>query len=197
MWIADKTRGLRYKLIYLLSPAAYRSINIPNVPRPMIRFVRKVQGDTPLVGAEIGTAFGINAESILKILNIRKLYLVDPYEFYVQDEKPIEQFLNAKEEAMKRLEPFKDKLQWIFLKSDGAVSMIPDNLDFVYIDGNHEYSFVKSDIENYYPKVKAGGVIGGHDFRGNYFGLMCAVLTFCMNNNLKLHAQMPDWWLVK
>lgn len=36
--------------------------------------------------------------------------------------------------------------------------------DWVYIDGNHLYEFVLGDLENYYPKVKAGGYITGDDY---------------------------------
>jgi predicted O-methyltransferase YrrM len=37
--------------------------------------------------------------------------------------------------------------------------------DFIYIDANHSYEAVKSDLINYIPKVKTGGFIGGHDYR--------------------------------
>ena len=47
--------------------------------------------------------------------------------------------------------------------SEDAVDDIPEKLDFVYIDGNHAYEYVKKDIGLYYPKLKKGGVIGGHD----------------------------------
>ena len=36
-----------------------------------------------------------------------------------------------------------------------------ESLDFVFIDGNHEYDFVFSDIKNWLPKVKRGGVLAG------------------------------------
>ena len=35
--------------------------------------------------------------------------------------------------------------------------------DFVFIDANHQYSFVSQDIKNYMPKVKSGGIFSGHD----------------------------------
>lgn len=38
------------------------------------------------------------------------------------------------------------------------------SLDFVYIDGMHDYSSVYCDICAWLPKVKDGGLIGGHDF---------------------------------
>ena len=39
-----------------------------------------------------------------------------------------------------------------------------ETFDFVYIDASHHYDFVKSDILAWYPKVKKGGYIGGHDY---------------------------------
>jgi len=39
-----------------------------------------------------------------------------------------------------------------------------DSLDFVFIDGDHRYEFVKADIEAWVPKVKSGGIIAGHDY---------------------------------
>lgn len=39
-----------------------------------------------------------------------------------------------------------------------------DSLDFVFIDGGHDYDTVKRDIINWYPKLKKNGFIGGHDY---------------------------------
>ncbi|MEP1930273.1 MAG: class I SAM-dependent methyltransferase, partial [Roseibium sp.] len=36
--------------------------------------------------------------------------------------------------------------------------------DWVYIDGNHLYDFVKEDIEICFRKVRSGGIIAGDDF---------------------------------
>lgn len=52
------------------------------------------------------------------------------------------------------------------LDSITASTRFQDNsLDFVFIDANHHYEFVKKDIEAWFPKVKTGGYIGGHDYR--------------------------------
>ena len=37
------------------------------------------------------------------------------------------------------------------------------DLDFVFVDANHKYQFVKDDIQDYLPMVKPGGTIAGHD----------------------------------
>jgi predicted O-methyltransferase YrrM len=37
------------------------------------------------------------------------------------------------------------------------------NLDFLFIDGDHTYKGVKEDFEMYSPLVRKGGVIAFHD----------------------------------
>jgi hypothetical protein len=140
----------------------------------------------PLIGAEIGTAEGRNAESILETLNMKKLYLIDPY--------LMRQRGYLFQEARARVERFKSQVDFIRKTSDEAVNDVPD-LDFVYIDGDHSYLQVKRDIENYFPKVKNGGVIGGHDFGTDFLGVAKAVLEFW--NGPGLMAKRSDWWILK
>lgn len=49
-------------------------------------------------------------------------------------------------------------------KSEDAVSRFPNEyFDVIFIDGDHRYSYVRADIVNWYPKLKIGGLICGHD----------------------------------
>ena len=41
------------------------------------------------------------------------------------------------------------------------------SLDFVFIDANHDYEYVKEDILAWLPKIKKGGVMAGHDYHLN------------------------------
>jgi len=66
----------------------------------------------------------------------------------------------------------------------------------IYIDSNHSYLNVAAELSSYYPKVRKGGVIGGHDFMGKY-GVPFAVCEFCTKHNLKLDERGDDWWIVK
>ena len=47
--------------------------------------------------------------------------------------------------------------------------------DFIYIDANHTYEDVKRDLELYLPKLKKGGLIGGHDYYVDWEGVVKAV----------------------
>lgn len=42
-----------------------------------------------------------------------------------------------------------------------------ESVDFVFIDGCHEVESVRRDIADWYPKVKVGGIIAGHDYQLN------------------------------
>jgi len=39
-----------------------------------------------------------------------------------------------------------------------------ESLDFIYIDANHAYDYVKNDMEMWYPKLKKSGIFAGHDY---------------------------------
>ncbi|GAI15065.1 unnamed protein product [marine sediment metagenome] len=73
-----------------------------------------------------------------------------------------------------------------------------NSLDFVYIDGSHTYESVAEDIILYYPKLKKGGLLSGHDYRKHTKGVIIAVNEFCKKNALDLHREGKlDWWAWK
>lgn len=36
--------------------------------------------------------------------------------------------------------------------------------DFIYLDADHTYDGIYTDLESWYPKLKIGGIISGHDY---------------------------------
>lgn len=180
------------KLLFVLNPQPTRG---------MMQYVKKnLKG--PLRGAEIGVAEGFHVFKYLKTnKNIELVFLVDPYEAYVMD-KQVKNYAFAEEDAKKRLSIYESRIVWFKGTSKDASRFVPHQLvspllDFVYIDANHEYISVKEDIELWYPLVKKGGILGGHDFSASFPGVAKAVLEFVEKNKLKLHGNGADWWVCK
>lgn len=167
--------------------------------RPMMR---NLIGKKDLIGVEIGVLYGDNALSLLNNLDIKKLYLIDTWKNYegYTDNYGTESLNRIYEKVVKRFKN-DNRIDIIRMSSDDAITFIPDELDFVYIDGNHQYEYVKKDIENYYPKIKNGGIFGGHDFDNSIYtehdGVVKAAIEFSVKNNIKLFVGNPDFWMIK
>ena len=85
---------------------------------------------------------------------------------------------------------------------DEAAKVEDGTLDFVYIDGRHEYEFVKEDIAAWWAKVKHGGYLGGHDYHtmsGSDFRVEQAVQEFISAETRAIDLQLfPDTsWVVR
>ena len=48
---------------------------------------------------------------------------------------------------------------------DASMQFQGRSVDFVYIDAGHDEKDIKEDINDWLPKLKHGGWIGGHDYR--------------------------------
>lgn len=146
---------------------------------PFIEYALKGEN---LVGAEIRVLKGRGAYQFMITRQIKKLYLID---------------IKKYPEAVVKLKHF--NVEWII--GDSSKAKIPEELDFVYIDGDHSYEVARRDIEKYYALVKEGGLVGGHDFtyhstkKGE--GVIQAVTEFCVKYNKKLWVESPDWWFYK
>jgi len=156
------------------------------------RYINRKIGNH-LVVVEIGTLAGRNAIRMLKILPIKKIYLIDPW-LECPDFTQAQLDYHYKE-AARRLRKYKEKVVIIRKFSSDAVDDIPNGVDFVYVDGNHEYEAAKEDMENYYKKVREGGIIAGHDvLRPPVIKALC---EFTTKENQQAYIADPDWWVIK
>lgn len=158
------------------------------------------------VGAEIGVWHGEGAKYMFeKCPEITKLYLIDPYnkapEFNECTLPPQgfkeNSFKDAITNAVTNTMRWSEKAWFIFARTIEAAPMITEPLDFVYIDANHNYEYVKQDCEYWYPKIKKGGILSGHDYRDiPQSGVKKAVDEFVKSKNLSLVGDVPDWWCI-
>ena len=192
------------------------NIRIVNVfPNGFDKFLFKYYGDN-LAGLEIGVYRAIHANYLLGLVGresckwkVGHLYLVDAYKSLRDSEEPQYSGEDVKLDLIKsegiarrKLFDYGGRYKMIKQNSNVAHKRIKNNsLDFVFIDGDHSYEQTKKDIENYYPKVKSGGVIGGDGFTNGIYSehlfVMPAVLEFIRKNNLKLYVDKNDWWVIK
>lgn len=182
-------RRARHAIVKIIAPKVYLGslLNEQLLNRPFTKVIKQATKSS-LTGAEIGTAEGLNAKRVCDFLNIKMLYLIDPY---LSETGKIHQ-----KHAHQLLKDY--PVTFIQKTSERANSMFMDNsLDFVYIDGNHNFSYVKKDLELYYTKIKPNGIICGHDFSGRYLGVVKAVMQFAEKNKLDLNTGQIDWWIKK
>jgi len=113
-------------------------------------------------GAEIGVSRAINAVEMFKRIPDLKLILVDPWIPYTRSmtvKRANRHYQIAKEKMKSR------NAVIMRMTSMEAVKQIKDSsLDFIYIDGLHNFDNVMLDLIHWSPKVKTNGIISGHDY---------------------------------
>lgn len=118
-------------------------------------------------GAEIGTFKGEFSKEILSNWS-GTLYMVDvwrPLGSEYLDASNHAAHTTAYSDAMNSIKGYEDRGIMVRGTSEVTSDMFAnESLDFVYIDANHAYDFVVQDIKLWYPKVKKGGYLLGHDY---------------------------------
>lgn len=66
-----------------------------------------------------------------------------------------------------------------------------ESLDFIHIDACHSYECVKRDLSAWFPKVKEGGIISGHDYLMPQYGVFQAVKEFT-DGKFKVHTLVEN-----
>jgi len=150
-----------------------------------------------LVGAEIGVWQGENARGLVEHLDIKTLYLVDPYVPYIDSTQGTGLLQRDYEEQKKTAEEalLGYPVVWMVETSLSASAKIDDNsLDFVYIDAAHQYANVIEDIRRWFPKVRKGGILAGHDL--SIDGVRQAVEEFTAEKGLDYSSAQGDWFIL-
>ncbi len=135
------------------------------------------------VGAEIGIWGGKVSRHLLTTYPELTMTCVDPFKVYPSEIYSANTCTYKKQEKFDRLystlvkefdEKFPSRARWIRKPSIEAAEEVEDGtLDFVFIDGNHAYEYVKADILVWRPKLRPGGILCGHDI--NYRQIKRAV----------------------
>jgi len=138
---------------------------IPNVGRKDLAKLFAELGF--LKGVEIGVEQGAYSEVLVEANPEATIYGVDPwlaypgYREHVTQSK-LEGFYQA---TLARMQPYPLWRAIRKFSTEAAMDFRDEELDWVYIDGNHTLPFVINDIIEWSKKVKVGGIVSGHDYR--------------------------------
>jgi len=175
---------------------------MPQPNSPYFEFLHRTLGEG-LVGVEIGIWNGGNAEAVLVHIKPKKYYMIDPYKESKEYVGP--QYTQAEfDKTYKTMYDFFSKQPGVVIMkmtSFEASIFVPENLDFVYIDGAHDYYNKTLDLKTWYPKVRIGGVIGGDDYV--IPSVIKSVNDFEKDYDLKFEIATyvaphpPEYWLIK
>jgi len=96
--------------------------------------------------------------------------------------------------VLQRFAPYGERFKQYRQISNDALDNFEDGqFDLIFIDGLHTYEQVSWDCENYYSKVKKGGVFAGHDFDA-IPAVKQAVEAFAAKMNKVIMATNHDVW---
>ena len=152
--------------------------------------------------AEIGVFRGHHAIAMYNICAPQELVLIDPWASPPEGSEPLDyKWAKIGQAELDKLyhgvcNAFygRDNVKILKYTSLDGAALFPDGyFDWVYIDANHLYDPVMDDLKAWYPKVKKGGYLCGHDYsdaprilaKGD--GVFYAVNDFCAANNLEVN----------
>jgi predicted O-methyltransferase YrrM len=151
------------------------------------------------IGSWLGKSTCFMAETIKENNFNTKFYTVDTFlgEINATDQQEIVQkeggnIYNRFLHNMKEAEVI-DYVTPLMTTSEEASKLFDDkSFDFIFIDAEHLYEFVKQDLNNWYPKLKDGGIFAGHDYRE---GVKKAVDEYFQSRQVQ--AIGSSWMIVK
>jgi hypothetical protein len=173
----------------LISKPKFESMPVPEIGFKHLQNGRLLATREQLLGllpqngvaAELGVDHGDFSRKILEINKPSKIHLVDVWQ---SERYPEKLFHEVSQKFKSEIEAGKVIINRGL--STDVVSQFSDNyFDWIYIDTAHTYSVTKAELETYLPKMKAGGIIAGHDFIVGEidvpwkYGVIEAVYEFC------------------
>jgi predicted O-methyltransferase YrrM len=160
------------------------------------------------IGCEVGVHTGTTTFKILnRFPKMEKYYTVDPWESYKQYDgttyrkpghKRYKTWNDAYSVFKTGAKKFENIIEICKMTSVEAAKKISDeSLDWVFIDANHEYEYIKENLYLWTPKVKKNGIVSGHDYGGKWTGIKKAVDEFVPSDTTLNVEPFYVWWFVK
>lgn len=175
--------------------------------------INRLPDKKSIVGVEVGVRYGKNAVQVLQAAPQLHMWLVDtwskpaPGDSYYESgdgiaDRPPGYWRKCWRDFQNRINPYQDRVEILQMLSTDAAKFLKKQytnnfFDFVFIDADHSYKGAFRDICHWYPLVKIGGWIGGHDYGHPRIGeVKKAVDEVFGEGNVEL-AQDMTWFMRK
>lgn len=160
---------------------------------------------------EVGCKHGVTTGHILKTVPESEVIAIDPWMKQEKSADPTKEtyqdwdFADIERQFWENVGGHKDRCTMLRLTSKDASDtglfdpldvLYFDPIDIVFIDALHDYEHVKQDIGLWWPKVRIGGILAGHDFNHKWPGCERAVAE---SFDLMHVGVAPDsvWFVIK
>ena len=170
-------------------------------------YLREILPEGKIIGAEIGIDRGKFSRILLEMYpEIEKIYGVDG--FTKSSNKQNRNFTNKQWNnyylSVKKNMNFGSRFEIIRKSSLEAISFLPNNLTFVFIDADHSYQCVLDDINRYEKKVMIGGILCGHDYPCKKYPEVKPAVDFYvqkygrdLKSTIDIDIKVGMWWWIK
>jgi predicted O-methyltransferase YrrM len=137
---------------------------------------------------EIGSNIGESTVLILGFSQIKNIHCVDIWE-----DSNLKSFFDARIATSE-----KNNIKTHHTSSKQFAEKVDYEIDVVYIDGDHSYDYVKDDISLWYPKIKSGGFLCGHDYNQvSWPDCKRAIDEFAISNNYNIKVFSDTSWVIQ
>lgn len=154
-------------------------------------------------GIELGVCWGVNSYMLLESCpNLVQLTGVDHFKSYKDWDREIPQ--HEQDHNYTKLLYNMDMLgpRFNLIREstvNASTDFEPESQDFVFVDADHSMKAVLKDLDHYWPKLKPGGIMAGHD--GNLFGVNFAVTSWAKHHGIDPSTINTEtnsaWWFRK
>ena len=130
------------------------------------------------MGVEIGVWAGDLSAAILRAVRPARLHLLDPWAFAPDEAYEQAWYGGTRAGSQAEMDEVYERVLQRFEteiadgvvvihrspSAEAAARFEDGSLDWVYVDGNHLYDYVRADLELFGPKLRPGGLLAGDDY---------------------------------